>query len=102
MSPEQQNKAIDKIFVALAKSFGHTMLRNDIRSRVLDSQLSAEELSQLRDTHPLMRYIEIDTSELARNKRPVEKWHLKDQALSGHEYDLRHVFAYQRPPAEIL
>lgn len=102
MNPEMQNKAVDKILVALAKSYEHTILRNDIRSRVLDSQFSAAELSLLRDTHPLIqKFVTIDTSELGRNKKPVEKWVLRDEALKN-QFELRHLFSYRTPPAEIF
>ena len=97
MSPEQTTKAVDKIFVALAKSFGRTLLRNDIRSRVLDSQLSAEELSQLRDTHPLI----CEFVTIGRNKRAIERWILRPEALQN-QFKLKHLFAYHTPPAEIF
>ena len=93
--------SIAKIFIALAKTHGRTMLRNDIRSRVLDNRLNAAELSQLRDTHPWMKYVRIDSSEVGRNQRPIEKWVLRPEALQN-QFELRTVFAYKTPPAEIF
>jgi hypothetical protein len=101
---QQQSKAdacVDRILVALAKVHGHTLLRDTIRAKTLDSRLSAAELSAVRDSHPLIQeFVVIDTSEIGRNKRAVEKWVLRPEALQN-QFKLKHIFAYRTPLAEI-
>jgi hypothetical protein len=90
---------VSKIFRALAVAPQNTLNRNDIRARVLDSQMSAAELDDLRDSEPLIaKFIELDYSRVnPQNKKPIERWILKPEYKN--HIELACIFGYT-PPAQ--
>lgn len=95
-----QSNIVSKIFVALARAPQQTLNRNDIRARVLDSQLTAAELDALRDSNSLIaKFIELDYSRIhPNNKKPIERWVLKSEYKN--HIDLAFIFCYTPPQPE--
>jgi hypothetical protein len=91
---------VSKLFRALAVAPQQTLNRNDIRARVLDSQLSAAELDDLRDSESLIaKFIELDYSRVnPQNKIPIERWILKPEYKN--HIELAYIFGYEPPQPE--